>query len=248
VRLGGGSICEVHRVTFDDGRTAVVKQAPYPVEVEADGLVALADAGAPVPAVLAAVGDVLVLQDVAGPPDWPELGRALARLHQVTGDAFGWTQDNLIGPLPQGNPATAHWPTFYAEHRIRPHLRAPALPASTRGRLEAALDGPLPELLDTDPPASLIHGDLWNGNVVEGRWLIDPAVCHADREHELAFMDLFGGFPTAMTRAYAEAWPLPSGWERRRPALQLYHLLVHVSLFGAGYAGGVAARLDALGW
>jgi fructosamine-3-kinase len=41
---------------------------------------------------------------------------------------------------------------------------------------------------------------------------------------------------------------LDDGWERRRPALQLYHLLVHVRLFGAGYLSAVAHRLDALGW
>ena len=95
---------------------------------------------------------------------------------------------------------------------------------------------------------SLVHGDLWAGNVVEGRWLIDPAVSYSDREVELAFMGLFGGIPEAMWRAYAEAWPLSPGWERRRWALQMHHLLVHVRLFGAGYASGVAERLDRLGW
>jgi fructosamine-3-kinase len=61
-------------------------------------------------------------------------------------------------------------------------------------------------------------------------------------------MDLFGAVPEPCTRAYAEAAPLDDGWQRRRPALQLGHLLLHVRVFGAGYAGGVAARLDALGW
>lgn len=68
-----------------------------------------------------------------------------------------------------------------------------------------------------------------------GRWLIDPAVHHADRELELAFMTLFGGFPPAMLDGYLAAAPLDAGSQRRRPALQLYHLLVHVALFGAGY-------------
>jgi fructosamine-3-kinase len=226
----------------------VVKHAPYPVAAEVDGLRALAAAGAPVPRVIAAQDRVLVLEDVHGPADWPGLGRALARVHRTTADTFGWPRANLIGPLEQRNDPTAHWPTFYAEHRIQPHLQAPALPPAIRDRLEAALAGPLLHLLDRDPPASLIHGDLWNGNVVDGRWMIDPAVCRADREHELAFMDLFGGFPGAMEQAYLESWPLAAGWEGRRPALQLYHLLVHVALFGHSYVGAVASRLDALGW
>lgn len=245
--LGGGSICDVWRARLADGRPVVVKATPYPAEVEADGLVALADAGAPVPAVLAADDDVLVLAAVEGPPDWPALGAALARVHAHTGAEFGWHRDNLIGSLPQRNTATADWPSFYVQHRIRPWLGAPALPRAVRRRLEAACDGPLQALLDHDPPASLTHGDLWSGNVVAGRWLIDPAVCRADREHELAFMDCFGGFPAAMTEAYAEQWPLDDGWQDRRPALQLYHMLVHVQLFGASYVGAVTGRLDAAG-
>jgi len=246
--LGGGSICDVWRARLSDGRAVVVKRTPYPAEVEADGLAALAEGGAPVPEVLAADGDVLVLEAVQGPPDWAGLGAALAQLHASTGDTFGWHRDNLIGSLPQRNDPDPHWPAFYATHRIRPWLDAPALPGGVRRRLEAACDGPLPDLLDHDPPASLVHGDLWSGNVVDGRWLIDPAVCRADREYELAFMDCFGGFPGALTDAYAAEWPLDDGWQARRPALQLYHLLVHVQLFGSGYVGSVVSRLDALGW
>jgi fructosamine-3-kinase len=93
-----------------------------------------------------------------------------------------------------------------------------------------------------------VHGDLWSGNIVAGRWLIDPAVHFADRELDLAFAAVFGGIPARMWSAYEESWPLDEGWEARRPALQLYHLLVHVRLFGGGYRAMVADRLDALGW
>lgn len=246
--MGGGSICEVWRTETRDGRKVVVKQTPYPAEVEADGLEALAAAGAPVPEVLRAEGDLLVLELVSGSPDWEGLGRAVAQLHADVDDTFGWHADNRIGPLVQDNTEAASWTAFFAERRIRPHLYAPALPDAVRSRLAAALDGPLQDLLDTDPPASLVHGDLWSGNVVDGRWLIDPAVHRADREFELAFAEVFGGFHRDFHAAYAEAWPLPEGWQRRRPALQLYHLLVHVRLFGAGYVSAVTSRLDALGW
>ncbi len=197
---------------------------------------------------LVADGATLVLARVGGPPDWAGLGAALAGVHATTGPRFGWSRDNRIGLLVQGNGPDDDWPRFYGERRIRPHLDAPALPDAVRERLEAALDGPLAELLPATPPASLVHGDLWSGNVVDGRWLIDPAVQHADREYELAFAEVFGGFPPAFWDAYAGTWPLPAGWEERRPALQLSHLLVHVRLFGAGYVGAVTARLDALGW
>ena len=95
---------------------------------------------------------------------------------------------------------------------------------------------------------SLVHGDLWAGNVVGGQWLVDPAAQHADRELDLAMAALFGGFPPAFRSGYESVWPLDDGWRDRLPAQQLHHLLVHVALFGGGYVEQVAERLDALGW
>ena len=246
--LSGGMIAHTWRARLTDGRDVVVKHTNYDARLEADGLGALAEAGAPVPEVLGVDERVLVITHVSGRPDWAGLGRALADLHRHTGDTFGWHVDNVIGPLHQDNTTSDDWPTFYAERRIRPHLDLDALPSHLRGRLERALDGPLQQLLGHGATPSLVHGDLWSGNVVDGAWLIDPAVHRADREFELAFMDLFGGFPAACWDAYESAWPLDAGWQERRPALQLYHLLVHVALFGSSYVSGIAARLDRLGW
>ena len=91
--LKGGFICSTTMGFLADGREVVVKRCPYPAEVEADGLAALAGAGAPVPAVLGVAGHVLVLERVGGPPDWAALGRAVARLHRRTGSRYGWHRD-----------------------------------------------------------------------------------------------------------------------------------------------------------
>lgn len=248
--LGGGSICDVWRGDLEDGTRVIVKRAPYDVDVEVDGLEALREAGAAVPQVLAAERDVLVLRHVDGEPDWPGLGRRLAELHRATSDErFGWHRDNLLGRAVQRGGWSDDWPTFFAERRLRPLLDADALPAELRARIEQALEGPLPRLLGTHRPrASLIHGDLWSGNVVAGRWLIDPAVWMADRELELAFARLFSGFPHTFFAAYTATWPLPAGAAERMPALQLYHALIHVWHFGAGYVPLVEGRLHELGW
>jgi len=190
---------------------------------------------------------VLILEHVGGRGDPASFGGALAHLHATTGPSFGWDRDNAIGPLTQHNDRADAWPTFVATRRLGPHLDV--LPDALSRRLRAAIDdGRLAGLLDHEPSPSLVHGDLWSGNVIDWRWMIDPAVHHADREVDLAMLDLFGGLPPAFLAGYTEVAPLADGAERRRQALQLVPLLVHVRLFGTGYLAGVEQRLSALGW
>jgi len=246
--LEGGFICRTVRGRLADGRDVVVKRCPYPAEIEADGLRAMAAAGAPVPAVLGFTGRVLVLEHVGGPPDWSGLGRAIARMHRTTGRRYGWHRDNSGGLTTQHNGWWADWPTFFVERRVRVHLRDPKVPEPLRRRLERACDGPLAALLPQRPPASLTHGDLWLGNVVGGRWLIDPAVCFADRELDLAFMQLSNSLPSELFDAYLDEWPLDPAYEQRRAALQLHKLLNNLRHFGNRFVPRVEVALETYGW
>lgn len=245
--LSGGDIGQVWRVRFDNGTQAVVKHAPTAAELEAEGLAALHAAGGAVPQVLAVDGQVLVLEFAHGQGDPAAFGRMLADMHTHGREAFGWHRDNVIGPLPQANPWTDRWPTFFVTQRIVPYLDV--VPVAVRHRLQAAIErGRFEDVLDHDVTPSLVHGDLWSGNVLGWRWMIDPAVHYADREVDLAMLDLFGHIPDAMLRAYEAHWPLDPDVSRRRDVLQLAPLLIHVRLFGDSYLGAIVARLDRLGW
>src|SRR4029450_4786540 len=72
--LQGGFICGTGWGRRGAGRGVVLRRCPCRAEVEADGLAALAAAGAPVPAVLGVAGHVLVLEHAGGPPQWPARG------------------------------------------------------------------------------------------------------------------------------------------------------------------------------
>lgn len=226
-----------------------MKRSPYPASTEAEGLRVLAAAGVPVPEVIGVSGSTLVLEFVSGEPDWPGMGRAVARMHRSTGPAFGWHQDNRAGRFAQENGWLGHWGTFFAERRVRAHLDDPVVPVDLRRRLHRACDGPLPHLLPATPIPSLTHGDLWAGNVVAGRWLVDPEVSYADRELDLAFMQMSQSLPPAFWTAYEREWPFEPGYERRRPALQLHHLLLQIRHFEpARFRSKVESVLDDYGW
>ena len=173
-----------------------------------------------------------------------KFGKGLAELHRRTrtpGGKFGLERDNFIGLLDQRNTPTASWPEFYRDHRLRPQIDL----AKHSGRLppqrEAALMAVCERVGDVLPQAvapCLVHGDLWSGNLLfvgDDSVLVDPAVYRADREVELAYMELFGGFPPGALEAYRQEYPLEKGYERRRPLLQLYPLLVHLNHFGEEY-------------
>lgn len=209
-------------------------------------VVAYADARDGVPAYL-----VLEWLERAAPSrDFGDrFGRALARLHRVTADSYGLDHDNHIGKLPQSNTASLNWVEFYRDQRLAPQIRLArrngVLPTNREVQLTQLLER-LDDLLgNVERAPSLLHGDLWSGNFMvtagDVPTLIDPAVYYGDREVELAFTELFGGFPTRFYAAYHEAYPLQSGYEGRRPLYQLYPLLVHLNLFGEIYGGAVDA-------
>ena len=273
--VGGGCINEGLRVRTRGGDFFLKWNAKAGEEffrVEAEGLEALAGAGAVrTPAVRARSrkGDEvswLLLEWIheARPDDasWSRLGGALARLHRgPCGDGrYGWHTDNLIGSLPQPNRWTDEWGRFWAELRIRPLARELRTRGTLTARQLATIEraaagvGTLLEPAAAADGPSLLHGDLWSGNVLFARRedgsgggdpvLIDPAVYLGHREVDLAMSRLFGGFPRSFYRGYEEEWPLQPGPARRRPAYELYPLLVHARLFGGGYVGAAlrAAR------
>lgn len=247
--LKGGWVATTWWVDLVDGRLAVAKVSPFPVAAELDGLAALAGAGVPVPEVLWAGGNLLVLARVAGPPDWLGLGAAVARMHQHQGPAFGWHQDNRMGRFAQPNTWSEDWREFFVTCRVRIHLAAPEIPQEFRYRLERACDGVLQALLPAHPTPVLTHGDLWAGNIVAGRCLIDPEVSFADRELDLVNMlgSASDPLPEPFWTGYRQVYPLPEDLSRRRPALALHHRLLGVRHFGGKGLPGLAADLAELG-
>jgi fructosamine-3-kinase len=187
----------------------------------------------------------------AKPSDHAEqLASVLDAVHGRMSDAYGFAEDNFIGATPQSNTRHSAWPDFFRQERLMRLRRRLVDVGRWRGawsepfdRLIAALDDLLPE----KPDASLLHGDLWSGNVMtaaDGRaMLIDPAVYYGHFETDLAMMRLFGGFQDRVFEWYAERRAPEPGFEDRIPIYNLYHLLNHVLLFGAGYHADVERTL-----
>jgi fructosamine-3-kinase len=245
-QLTGGDIHTTWLVIRQDGSQVVVKTTegvpPQMFAVEADGLKAIAASGAmAAPRVLAVSGSHLVMDafvprrpDDRQPPEfWERAGRALAGMHQVCGERFGWHRDGWLGSLPQRNTWSADGYTFYAEHRLLRYLPEPGVRALLDGGQRAAIEriaARLPELVPPMPPV-LTHGDLAPGNILatpDGRAaLIDPAVSYGWAEVDVSMIYCLRRqvVPEHYFAAYLEVSPLQPGWRERAPLVYLRELL-----------------------
>ncbi|QDT07944.1 Fructosamine kinase [Rubripirellula lacrimiformis] len=259
--VGGGCISDAYRVDVrcDDGSTQCLfvkgndESFADNFACERAGLTLLHDAASLVIPRPIADGIVngrawLVIEWVESGPRprsfFADLGRGLAELHRSTlGTEIGLDHDNYLGAARQINGPSTTWPSFVAQHRIGFQLRwavDQGLADSTLrrdvGRIIDAMDDLLAGRQD---PTSLLHGDLWSGNILcdqRGRpVIVDPAVYRGCREAELGMLKLFGACPADFYEAYDQAFPLSAGWQRRTSVYVLYHLLNHLNLFGVGY-------------
>lgn len=185
--------------------------------------------------------------------DFAMLGHQLAALHRVSNEVFGWQGDNVLGATPQVNTPGTDWVAFWREHRLGYQLRL-AAENGHRGSLQRDGERLMARLADVmnghRPMPSLLHGDLWSGNLAFGQAgepvVFDPAVYYGDREADLAMTELFGRLPEVFYAAYREAFPLADGYARRRDLYNLYHVLNHLNLFGGGYRAQAETMIKGL--
>jgi fructosamine-3-kinase len=258
----GGDVAASFAIDLSDGRRVFAKThsaAPAGFfTTEATGLSWLREPGVlPVPEVLAVSDDppLLVLEWIdEGRPNASteaDLGIALAALHRAGAPTFGREDRRTTGSRGLPNEPSPDWATFYATQRLTPlaHLArdASALPAAAVASLLRLDADRLRQIGGHEEPPARLHGDLWAGNrlvdTAGHSWLIDPASHGGHREFDLAMMRLFGGFGADCFGAYADTYPLASGWEERVSLHQIAPLVVHAIKFGGGYVRAAAEAI-----
>ncbi len=255
--IPGGSICRVYHVERSGRSWCLKTRTGAPADFfpsERDGIDALGAGGeVRVPEVVDCGASHILLEWLPpsghGPDDAEQLGRQLAGLHSRAVAEFGFARDNYCGLTPQDNTRHTDGHVFFARCRLGVQGRmahdAGLLPPRDRRRLERLADN-LGRWIPIQPP-SLIHGDLWSGNIhfsAHGPALIDPAAHHGWGEADLAMTRLFGAMAPSFYAAYNEVRPLEPGFDERAPLYNLYHLLNHLNLFGGGWLPRVRAVLD----
>jgi fructosamine-3-kinase len=210
--LQGGSICQTALIT--NKKESIVRKtlvdAPKDFfKCEVQGLHTLAQSSIfKTPTVLNYEKNKIELQYINAQPannkSWHLLGEKLAQLHHMTDPQYGFIHDNYIGTVPQINTRQDSWVTAYAEQRLQPLIDQVYFNSDNKNRFSVLLNK-LDTYLDNSEPASLIHGDLWNTNILFANhdiYLIDPAVYYASREIEIAYLEFVGDDHLPLLEAY----------------------------------------------
>ena len=253
--LAGGSINSAFLLKGDNGVQYFVKtnasgrQGMFAAEVR--GLAALASSNTlkvPKPLCFGDDGSqsYIVMEYLAlnGRADQQLLGEQLAAMHMVTADQFGWDIDNTIGATHQPNARSDDWLAFWRDQRLGFQLQL-AAKNGYGGELQSLgekLLVEMPKLFSgRDVQSSMLHGDLWGGNVaglIDGTPVIyDPAFYYGDREADIAMTYVFGGFSPDFYASYQNVYPLDDGFAVRKTFYNIYHIINHLNLFGGGYYG-----------
>ena len=252
--LRGGDINDSYKVDTNLG-TFFLKEndgLKYPsiFRAESKGLATLQASSFKVPKVILTEDNFLVLEflkkeNATNDEYWQKFGQSLAGLHNISQSHFGFLEHKYIGSLTLINTRKETWNAFFIENRLEPQVRLALdnqkIYKETVTRFEK-LYYKLENLFPKEKP-SLLHGDLWNGNIlnVEGNLpcIFDPAVYFGHREMDIAMTKLFGGFHPKMYRSYQDYYPLENGHLEREGLCNLYPLMVHVTLFGGDYENQV---------
>jgi fructosamine-3-kinase len=180
-----------------------------------------------------------------------EFGISLAHLHSIKETTFAKLPVGntlFFGPLKDPIEITMHetndWKDYFVNFRINQlkHIGSGILSKDEIKKIDK-----LKDILDDIYPKGVlptrIHGDLWAGNLVFEKnnndirvVMIDPAAHTGMRDEDLAMLELFSApYYSSILKGYATVLPIGDNLRKRITLQNLFPVLAHAYLFGAGY-------------
>ena len=186
--------------------------------------------------------------------DQKKIGKGLGEMHLNANESnqknFGFPVEGFIGITEQKKGWEDNWIDCFLNLRIIPQLsilKSNILDKATINKVKEKIKS---ELLNHKPINTLVHGDLWSGNVgteASGKGVIfDPASWWADNEVDIAMTKLFGGFRKEFYEEYHKIFPIKEGFEKRIIIYNFYHILNHANMFGGSYFNQVKDYVKAI--
>ena len=171
-----------------------------------------------------------------------DLAIKISNIHQNTNDKFGFKFDTPIGGFRQPCQFQKSWVDFFEKKRLfaifnKINITNP-MPKKINIGIEKLLKK-LKDLIPNNPQPSLIHGDLWNGNMLfnNGKLvgLIDPGIYYAPKEMEIAYLKWFNAISNNFYNYYSETINFDKDFFNYSEVYELYYSLLNVHLWDRSY-------------
>ena len=178
---------------------------------------------------------------------------AIISLHSKKSDYYGFNFDTQIGGLQQSNSKSKNWVEFYREKRLGYIFdlinKNQPMDKAINTRMELLLKK-MDNFIPNKPKQSLLHGDLWEGNILfknkKFAGFIDPGSFYGHNELEVSYLRWFN--PTFIDRNFLDRYndhiSIDKNYINYEPIYQLYYSLLNVYLWDRIYIENVRGLLD----
>ncbi len=178
---------------------------------------------------------------------------AIISIHSRKGSNYGFNFDTQIGGLRQINSKSKNWVEFYRDKRLHYVFdlinKSNPMDKAINTKIDLLLKK-INNLIPNKPKPSLLHGDLWEGNILfkneKFSGLIDPGSFYGHNELEVSYLRWFN--PRFIDRNFLEIYndyiSIDKYYLEYEPIYQLYYSLLNVYLWDRNYIEDIIRLLN----
>jgi len=178
---------------------------------------------------------------------------AIISLHSKRSNNYGFNFDTQIGGLKQSNSNSNNWVEFYRDKRLFYIFdlinKNQPMDKAINTKIELLLKK-IDNFIPNKPKPSLLHGDLWEGNILfknkKFSGFIDPGSFYGHNELEVSYLRWFN--PKFIDRNFLDKYndhiSIDKYYVNYEPIYQLYYSLLNVYLWDRSYIENVRGLLD----
>ena len=200
----------------------------------------------------------LIMSFISNNDDQPEktnvdLLNSIISIHSIKNQDYGFDFDTQIGGLKQINSKSKNWKEFYTDKRLSYIFdlvnKNKPMDKSINTKIDLLIKK-MDNFIPTNPRPSLLHGDLWEGNILFKNkkfvGFIDPGSFYGHNELEISYLRWFNPkfIDSNFLDKYNDHIKVDKYYLEYEPVYQLYYSLLNVYLWDRRYVEDVRRLLD----
>ena len=202
--------------------------------------------------------NLLIMSYINNDDDQPnqtndDLLNSIISLHSNKSKNYGFSFDTQIGGLRQINSSSKNWLEFYREKRLTYIFdlvnKNQPMDETINTKIDLLIKK-MDNFIPNKPISSLLHGDLWEGNILFKNkkfvGFIDPGSFYGHNELEISYLRWFN--PKFIDESFLDKYndhiKIDKYYLEYEPIYQLYYSLLNVYLWDRSYIEDVRKLLE----